>query len=54
MVKFFKSQWQDVIPIITFWILSSPGEGLWQYVLAGVLTLYWFTVIMFRYWWKDV
>jgi hypothetical protein len=53
MVKFFRSQWQDAIPLIAFIILSSRSEGIWQYFVAGFLAVYWSAVILFRYWWKD-
>lgn len=52
MVKFFRSQWQDAIPFIAFWVLNA-AEGKWSKILAGVLTVYWFGVILFRYCWKD-
>lgn len=54
MVKFFKSDWNDAIPFLAFWILQADHMNqLWPKVLAGVLTVYWAGVIIFRYCWND-
>ena len=47
MVKFFKSQWQDVIPFFALAILLIDHIHLCPKILAGTLSVYWVILNIF-------